>query len=633
MRAFVQASEAAAAAELEQQRRAARAHKARELAASSMQVSRRDPDLGFLLAAEAFEALDVRQARAALAGCLTQSPGLEWIFHKHQYHVGSVDFSPDGRLLATSDNLSGALVPEDAALHHRLWVWDVDRGRAEANLLDSHGFGGSAWGRGGFLVVNRGDLECAYRYDELHGKLRQKRSHGSTVGRRQRAAASPSGNLVAMTAGDGLLLTRYTDGSSQHFATGTRCDDVAWLDDDTLLTIEDRGLRCRRLDRWTEVAQLVPEGCGLSAVDARGGTWVAVGHRADSFLLVGTQTTYESLDLVAGPAFPRDVALEAGRRRAWVAGGGGFVHRASLVALDLQRRAVVTTLLEGFDLPVLSVAVDAAGRRVAAGREDGRVFVWRLDEPGGLVSLNETASVAAQRAVDSALCTSTDGRVTATRGDGGWLTVVRDGHNVAVGEVSADESFAVAVSQAYLARVVQRGLGIEIEVRHLNQPDETRSASLRYGFPGPLRFLPDGHTLLFGDNTTLRVWDLRAAERPSSLLGHTNPIRHIAADPVRPRFATSSCKYHRPDWDEVLLWERGEAKVLARFDVPQNLLTLDFDEAGDELVGAAADGRAVRIDVDLDSWVRAARNAAGRQLTEAERASFRSRSPEQDGAV
>ena len=108
MLSFLQASEQQRTAENERIRQAARERKARELAVVSERVANRDPDIGLLLAAEAFETSATPLTERTLLSLHDRFTDLEHIIHAHDHEIVGLALSANGTFMASCDKGFGS---------------------------------------------------------------------------------------------------------------------------------------------------------------------------------------------------------------------------------------------------------------------------------------------------------------------------------------------------------------------------------------------------------------------------------------------------------------------------------------------------------------------------------------------
>jgi WD40 repeat protein len=89
-----------------------------KLAAQSRELTQTKPDLGLLLAVEAYRHQDSIESRGAVLGALATHPSLQTQLYGVTSNVGAATFSPDGKLLAVVSNVEAIFY--DVATHKRV---------------------------------------------------------------------------------------------------------------------------------------------------------------------------------------------------------------------------------------------------------------------------------------------------------------------------------------------------------------------------------------------------------------------------------------------------------------------------------------------------------------------------------
>jgi WD40 repeat protein len=354
------------------------------------------PDLGMLLAAEAFQRADTYAARKALLGALLRYPTLEAILPPAEEPVTALAFSGDGRRLVSA---SGDVVT----------IWDVRTRRRVATLKHPASVRAVALSPDGSLAVTGSmragialwDVATSRVSDwQLDGLLEPDGSLRDGAPRQVGALAGRADGLVAAATERGVFVwqmqTRRLLGTVRE--PGATAVALGQRHDDLLAVGYDRGLVSVRNFRT---------GASLGAGDTHQESVRALSFIAGDRRLVvgGSQVAPGSTTATEGlppTLFESSVVLD------WRTGkvlSASFAPLRDVLAIasSSDERVLVLGTIEGFESVALSdegeatfvdpampsssfnvarssVAVSPDGRRIALGGEDGRI-AW-LDMRG-----------------------------------------------------------------------------------------------------------------------------------------------------------------------------------------------------------------------------------------------------------
>lgn len=668
--------------------------RSRELAAAARRYVETEPSMAMLLAGHSAGLARTRESAAVLLEVLTRYGNLKTIFHDHRYAIRGLAFHGSQPWLAACEQ-SGALVPDDVAHSERLLIRDVE----SSTLIDDkdfrQGFLDCAWS-GDSLAAAVQDQTHVYRYDYFRERLRSRFAFPVPT---RRIAVSPNGEFLATKDDYGTLgLCRLADGAGFSICTtdspsSRSLQDVTWLDDETLITLEDGRLKLRKLAQpdvmchppdWDDLEQVT----AIAAVPDR---WIAV---AEGSLLVFEPAGMRRMSIESVPLFDGCLALANDGRKAWIGGGGGKVLGPALVEIDLDS-ATCTTLLSGYENSVTRIAASPDGRYLAAGRSDGEILVWSRDADNDLVEgfpvrsgtvgviLSVECGAPATISEDGTVC-SPDGQIVVEHpgpivssarlpvGDGLLLQVKDDVRiinpvtGVQLASVEDTGTLGIACDAALWSLFSEDGLrvydgdgklirrwtlqsvtgvaihggsrriataretlGCQIELRSLDDEACLELAMLNSSLsvPIPMAFSSDGRWLAVASEMDIHLFDLNSPDPVQSgmqLGGAENPIRALTFQrEENGSLATLSAGFENPNYDDIMLWWPGATEPIGRVVVRAKLRSLDFSPNGRELLGLTCDGdRLIKVDVDLASWIRRARQKANRQLTERELRAF-----------
>jgi WD40 repeat protein/transcriptional regulator with XRE-family HTH domain len=227
---------------------------------------------------------------------------------------------------------------------------------------------------------------------------------------------------------------------------------------------------------------------------------------------------------------------------------GVEMQDASLVEAHLSEAVVA----DAFD-PILSVAVNADARVVAAGTMGGEVRLWRVDDRTPLLSVHgHTGSV-----YDVAL--SADGQVLVSGAVDGRVQVwdARGGLNLATFEGHVGGTYGVALStDARLAA----SCGVDGSIRIWSVHDRANVKNLlgHHGVVYDVAFTSDAARLASGgEDGTVRLWETESGACVLTLPGHTGPVRGVAVNADGQLLASGGLD------GTVRLWESSSGTCLA----------------------------------------------------------------------
>jgi hypothetical protein len=205
----------------------------------------------------------------------------------------------------------------------------------------------------------------------------------------------------------------------------------------------------------------------------------------------------------------------------------------------------------------MMMAFSPDGKLVAAAGENGVACLWQVSDGARLPDLKgHTATI-------RSVAFSLDGATAATAGDDGSVVLsdVKGGRTLARWPAHTKPITAVAFSPPVPSIGPLVATASEDGTAQVWLPDGRRLAVVR-GHSGSVRglaFSPDGNSLVtFGEDGTLRLWDLRVEQRPPAEIAREmacripwkmgekgtlvpvplNPSRCAAKDPARPVTST-----------------------------------------------------------------------------------------------
>ncbi|MEU5259233.1 hypothetical protein [Amycolatopsis sp. NPDC021455] len=537
----------------------------RQLIAEARTQAQLDPELGLLLAREAYRVRPGAETEAALRQAAMDShvrAGLTG----HEGKITGVAFSTDGRQLVTS----GA----DGAL--RVWTW-TNGGVPEKDPVVLRGHRGEVWtpvfSRDGTRIAAAGGDGVVSVWDLKTGRAVLLRGHQDAV---WAVSFSPDGQRVASAGQDGTIRIWRADGTGEPDVLrghDGRVLGIAFSPDGRSLASSggDGTVRIWPLDRAgapivltghrnsVEMVQFSPDGRHVATASTDGTVrlWDVTGS-GDPVVLGSHDGTAEGL------AFSPDGRLVAstgddGTIRVWNAGTRapaivlrghrGTVWAAAfsqdgkfLVSVSDDGTARVWDLEPAADLVVLRghtgklccAAFSPDGRRVVSAGKDGTLRFWDLSgrtDPRVLPGGGPMTHVAWSPDGTRVLGVAEDGMVRVWPADGGADPVVLRG----LGDKAPQATFSpdgrrVAVANGSDVLPVWDSTGA-------GKPMELRASVTGYLY---VDWSPDGKRLAASTDTgEIVVWDLARPGEPVVLRGHRGAVWRLSFSPDSTRVASA----------------------------------------------------------------------------------------------
>ncbi|GAA3802210.1 hypothetical protein GCM10023083_41610 [Streptomyces phyllanthi] len=561
----------------------------RQLATQSAALLTTDPELAALVAVHAYrmsptsEALESLYTAAAL-------PLRKTLRHLYSTPVDTVELSPDGRILATSDGDGGVS------------LWDTGTGRLRNKWrADDEPGTKMVWSRDGRTLATTGGIDGVVRlWDTDSGRHRTSvRPRGQEAGTESgvgvfSVAFSPDGRTLATTSHDGGVRLWDADTGRLRRSLPRQIGPGVWVvfspDGRTLATTSHDG-GVRLWDRGTGRLR-------KSLPGPTGDPFNAVVFSPDSRILAlatsGREQTLQLRDADTGrlrkslPGSFDSVAFTPDSRTLATSGD----HTVRLWDADTGR---LRTLLSGHTSPVIAMAFSPDGRTLTTSSDDGTVRMWditvnpraihtrRLNDAEsmaisqdsrtlatggryGTVGLWDTHSGRRQvslpnaGAAEPALALSPDGRT---------LAVDNDIHGIGLRNTSTGrlrKSLTTYNSDPPSMAFNQQGntLATTSPSRGTELWD-TSTGRLRThlgkeGSEGPLAFSPDGRTLAVeGAEGRVRLYDTVTGHLRQSLTDQTAPLVSLAFSSDGRTLAAAGGN------STVVIWHRNGTSSRHRF--------------------------------------------------------------------
>lgn len=264
-----------------------------------------------------------------------------------------------------------------------------------------------------------------------------------------------------------------------------------------------------------------------------------------------------------------------------------YIHLVQL-AQDCQVKKLDIRPLKALHAPVndfTCLAIHPAGRILAAGSSDARVYLWDLPD-GNLSDLPLIGPVPVTRAItfspdgEIIACASGDNKIRAFRLENRLLLKTFEGHRAMIRALAIHPDGRTLFSA-----------GFDGNLRSWRFPHGSELKSVHPG-PGEIFSMVLGnngsHLISAGADCMLRVWSLPDVIAARELLGHTGTITHLAASPNGELVASAS----RDGW--IRLWNFTSGGQLRAFpDATGSLTALCFHPNDQVLIGGRNDGEIV----------------------------------------
>jgi WD40 repeat protein len=519
---------------------------ARQLAAQANTATAGRLDRALLLAVEANRLSDAVDVRGSLLDALRESSHARRFLHGHKDGVGSLAFSPNGRLL-----VSGS---EDKTIR----FWEPVRGRAMGSpLLTEHDVTSVAFSPdGGHLAFGQSMAVTLWDILARRPRFKSLEGHESEV---LSVAFAPNGRLLASGGLDNRVILwdavhgKYLTDIPSLGTTSVR--SVAFGPDSDLVASAGDGEAPVAIPLWStasrkEIGRLPGHGDVRQIVFSPDGRWLASGSYDQTAMLWDIKRLRPaSLPLtghagtIFGVAFSHD-----GKTLATAS------YDQTIALWDSQTGKRLGDSLVGHGDRVFSVAFSPDGRTLASGDGEGEVLLWDLSIRNPLTRVLRARGIKLTRV--RILFFGRQGRVlVASDHDSVVLWDIPTGRPIGkiLGDIERISALDIGPDGQLLAAAHGDG---KILLWDLGKQKSVRSPVATSSRVDSLAFSPDGQILASGEmDGSVRLWNVATAQPFATLGKHHSMAESLAFSPDGKILASGDVH------GEILLWDVSRRRL------------------------------------------------------------------------
>lgn len=550
-----------------------------QLSAQALALQDRQYDLALLLSVEAYSHTHNFQARYSLLDTLQYSPRLSTFLQGHTGYVGSVAFSPDGKMLASGSG------------DNTIILWDVAARQQRGQLTGHNGYVASvAFSPDGRMLASGSEDKTIILWDLITFQPMGEPLSGyadSVVS----VAFSPDGKVLASGSLDSSIIlwdvaTRQPMGwPLRHAASIT---SIAFSPDGKMLA---SGSLNNMISLWDVATyQRIGElgehsGSVLSVAFSPDGKTLASGSWDNTIILWDVATQQRLGQPLIGHKEPvLSVAFSPDGNT--LASGSGD---NTIILWDVTTSNSVGQPLTGHSNWVRSVAFSPDGETLASGSYDQGVILWDVSTypPGYSPLVGHSAWV-------ESVAFSPDGKMLASGGGDKtiilWDATTRQqqgqliGHDGYVTSVAFSPDGEMLASGSTDQAIILWNISDPRAPIQLGQPLTGHSASVT-----DVAFAPDGKILASAsDDWSVLLWDVsdpRAPVKVGQFAGHRASVVSLAFSPDGKTLASGS-------WDNTItLWNVATGKPVGEPLVGHRnrVLSVAFSPDGKTLASGSRD--------------------------------------------
>lgn len=547
---FIQASQQEEMRELEEQRERARQAESRSLAAKAESYCLEEPIESLHILNKAWRLAPSMEALQAIGHWYETHLHLAGVW-KNNFSISSVAVDETNNKLASCEFISSLIIGDRP--QQKLTVQDLrDLGKLDS-LSDIHGFGGCLWARSQLVTLRKANI-ISYRYDLFKERYRQSTRGKVLPFHESKMVINASHTFIALPGiFEGLFLYDTSSDRIIKFQTNGRCVDAAWMDELTLLVVENGGLRRHHIEAFDDVVELIPPNHDIISVDTDGDNWIALSSSDRTMLYNSVPDGFNVVCLHHAP--DPSIGIRFGpNKTAFIFGGGGSSNNKGIVEVEIDSGQVIREWIGGFEKRVNHF--DPGMKKwMAAGRKDGLVLLWNQER----ISIETDACTC-----EPCFHTPTEAKFS----DEGQCTFIEEGREIFSSQIEPPQGFPI--------------------------------------IPGRLPCVRNDNIICVGCGNTLFWFNLDDPDKKIINKGsvHTNDISHLTCSETNSLWVSTAMNYRDNGMTEIYTWSRKTQwpilkLILQRVEYDQ----IAFDQSGKTLLFLFGERAVKSILIDPESWL------------------------------